>query len=227
VVEVIDGDTVVLESGEQVRLVGIQAPKLSLGRAHVKDQPLSAEAKAALESLALGHTVRLSFGGARRDRHGRFLAHLHDESGRWIQGAMLARGLARVYTFPDNRALVPEMLALEDAARAARLGIWAEPFYAVLDAVDPDMPLDSYALVEGRVLDAAEVRSRVFLNFGEDWREDFTATVSPQDRDTFAAAGLDPLALEGRRVRVRGWLESRNGPEIVLTHPEQIEVLDP
>jgi hypothetical protein len=27
-------------------------------------------------------------------------------------------------------------------------------------------------------------------------------------------------------VRVRGWLDSYNGPTIAATHPEQIEVLD-
>ena len=41
----------------------------------------------------------------------------------------------------------------------------------------------------------------------------------------FEAAGIDTLAYRGRRVRVRGWLESYNGPMIEATHPAQIEVL--
>jgi endonuclease YncB( thermonuclease family) len=226
IVEVIDGDTVVLEDGGEVRLVGIQAPMLSLGRAHVKDQPLAHEAKAALERLILGKTVRLGFGGARRDRHGRWLAHLHDEAGLWIQGALLEAGLARVYGFPDNRALIGEMLALERAAREAGRGLWADPFFAVLGAAD-DLPRDVYALVEGRITDTAVVRGRVYLNFGADWRTDFTITIGPKDATIFAEAGMDPLALEGRRVRVRGWIGERNGPMIEATHPEQIEILDP
>jgi len=32
--------------------------------------------------------------------------------------------------------------------------------------------------------------------------------------------------LEGRRVRVRGWIYERNGPTMDLTHPEQVEMLD-
>ena len=43
---------------------------------------------------------------------------------------------------------------------------------------------------------------------------------------TFRRAGVDPTSLEGRRVRVRGWLQSLNGPMIEVTHPEQIEVLE-
>lgn len=227
VAAVIDGDTVVLDSGEEVRLVGIQAPKLSLGRASVPDQPYSDAAKAALESLTIGRVVRLSFGGLRRDRHGRWLAHLHDADGLWIQGALLARGMARVYTFADNRALIPEMLALEAQARDAGLGIWSDPFFAVLNAAEPNMPLDAYALVEGRVVAADVVRGRAYVNFGDDWRTDFTATIAPQDMVTFLAEGFDPKALAGRRVRVRGWLDRHNGPEIEATHPEQFEVLEP
>jgi hypothetical protein len=44
-------------------------------------------------------------------------------------------------------------------------------------------------------------------------------------RQLFSAAGMDPLALKGRRVRIRGWLESRDGPFVELVSPGQIEVL--
>ena len=79
VVEVVDGDTLVLDDGRQVRLVGIQAPKLLLGRPGFVAWPLGEESKSALEELALGHVVGLRYGGRRMDRHGRALAHLYDE----------------------------------------------------------------------------------------------------------------------------------------------------
>ena len=105
---VVDGDTVTLDSGVGVRLVGIQAPKLSLGRAGFRDWPLAAEARAGLEALVAGASVRLVYGGRRIDRHRRLLAHLEREAapGRpalWVQGEMLRRGLARVYTFSRTR----------------------------------------------------------------------------------------------------------------------------
>ena len=71
VTEIVDGDTVVLADGRQVRLVGIQAPKLPLGRKGFEPWPLAGEAKAALGQLALGRELRLGFGGRRQDRHGR------------------------------------------------------------------------------------------------------------------------------------------------------------
>jgi endonuclease YncB( thermonuclease family) len=230
VAQVVDGDTLVLErpvtGAAQVRLVGIQAPKLPLGRPGFPTWPLAAEAKRALEDLTLGRTVTLSFGGRRIDRHGRLLAHLHDRRGTWIQGEMIRLGMARVYSFPDNRSRVAELLDLEGRARAAGRGIWGHPFYDVLAPGETGRHIDTFQLIEGAVLDAANVRGRVFLNFGPDWRTDFTVTLDPKTARLFVREGIDPLALEGRRIRVRGWLAWRNGPQIEATHPEQIEVVE-
>jgi hypothetical protein len=41
----------------------------------------------------------------------------------------------------------------------------------------------------------------------------------------FETAGIDPLSLDNMVIRVRGWIESADGPRIEVTHPEQIEVL--
>lgn len=227
VIAVIDGDTLVLDDGREVRLVGLQAPKLPLGRPGFAAWPRAAEAKAALAGLTLGRRVRLAYGGRRGDRYGRVLAQLFDaETGAWVQGALLAAGMARVYSFADNRALVAEMLALERAARAAGRGIWGDPFYAPRSAAAAGAHLGGFELVEGRVLEAAAVRGTVYLNFGADWRSDFTVAIRPAALETFAAAGVDPLAYAGRLIRVRGWLKSYNGPMIEATHPEQIEVLE-
>lgn len=225
-VAVVDGDTLILEDGRQVRLVGVQAPKLPLGRAHVRKQPFADEAKAALEELALGRELELRQGGAPQDRHRRILAHLVASDGAWIQGEMLRRGLARVYGFPDNRALLPEMLALEREARAAGRGIWSHSFYALRAPETLEGDFDSFQIVEGTVRSAARARGKVYLNFGADWRTDFTVTLDGKAQRLFKEAGIDPLALEGRRIRVRGWVEPWDGPLIPATHPEQIEILD-
>lgn len=233
--EIVDGDTLFvtpgLEDSGEIRLVGIQAPKLPLGRKNFKIWPLANESKQALAGLTLGKSLGLSFGGARRDRYGRWLAHLHvmegDAPGLWVQGEMLRQGMARVYSFPDNRALVDDMLALERDARANGRGIWSDPFYYILNpSVDVlNKKLGTFQLIEGRVLDAAKVKGTVYLNFGADWRSDFTVSLARDALKLFEADGLDPVTLIGESVRVRGWLIKRNGPMIRATHPEQIELL--
>lgn len=225
VVEVIDGDTVMLSSGLEVRLVGLQAPKLPLGRPGFVAWPLAEEAKAALESTVAGRRVSLRYGGSRRDRYGRALAHLVRDDGLWVQGTMLRQGHARVYSFPDNRALVVEMLALERQARTERAGIWALPYYRVRNPDETRQDIDSFQIVEGRVVAAAAVKGTVFLNFGADWRTDFTFEVPGRATRLFREAGVDLLSLDGKRVRGRGWVKPVNGPLIELTHPEQLELI--
>ncbi len=233
VTDVVDGDTVLLreavDGADQVRLVGIQAPKLPLGRKDFPTWPLAAEAKQALLKIINGKRLRLAFGDARMDRHGRHLAHLYADDGTWVQGAMLRLGMARVYSFADNRRLVAGMLDLERQARKARRGIWGLRYYAVRAADDLDRlqrDVGTFQLIEGRVADAAKVKSRIYLNFGENWRDDFTVSLDAKARRLFSDAGMDPLALKGQHVRVRGWLKRRNGPLVVASHPEQLEVLD-
>lgn len=203
VADVVDGDTVVLDNGTEVRLVGIQAARLPLGRAGFETQPLAPEAHAATRELALGQRVTFYDGGQPIDRWSQTLAHLRDEVGRWLEGEMLSGGLARVYSFADNRAKVAEMLTLEGPTHVAGRGI------------------------EGRVVSASIVKGLAYMNFGDDWREDFTVTVAPRVMSLFREAGLDIEALSGQRIRVRGWLKDFNGPQIEITQPEPIDVLRP
>lgn len=227
---VTDGDTVVLDSGLVVRLIGTQAPKLPLGREGFEAWPKAAEARDVLVELVMGKHVMLRYGGERVDRHGRALGHLFIEGvpETWVQGDMVAKGYARVYSFPDNRACLAELMTHETRARTMRLGIWADPYYTVRRADRPEalVPMTGrYELVEGRVLLADEAGGRVFLNFGRYWKEDFTAVIQSSALRMFEELGLDPTRLGGALVRVRGWLDDRDGPRIEVTHPEQIEVL--
>jgi micrococcal nuclease len=225
--EVVDGDTVKLDDGRQVRLVGTQAPKRPLGRPNFPAWPFGEESKRALEHLVLGKRVRLLYGGERKDRHGRELAHLaRDGDGLWIQGELLRLGMTRIYTFPDNRAAVPQMLALERVAREAKTGIWGHAFYAIRRPDDLAKLIGTFQIAEGAVKTTAKGGDSVYLNFGEDWKTDFTVSIDKESAALFRMAKLDPLKLEGRLVRVRGWLHDKNGPMIDATHPEQIELLD-
>ncbi len=225
VATVVDGDTVRLKNGAaDIRLIGMQAPKLPLGRKNFKTWPLADESKAALEKLVLNRDVTVRLGTVATDRHGRILGHIVRSDDLWVQGEMLLLGMARVYTFPDNRKLATEMLSLEAEARKAKRGIWAHPFYAVRDALSPTLNDDkgTYQLVTGTVKDAAKTKERIYLNFSDDFRTDFTVAIEKRDWPTFDAAKVDLLALKNKPIEVRGWVSMRNGPMIEATHPEQI-----
>ena len=229
--EIVDGDTLFLASGLKVRLSGIQAPKLSLGRDHVTDWPLGHEAKMALRELALGQSVSLFYGGERRDRYERALAQLYvgdDQSGVYLQEEMLRRGLARVYTWPDTFQNSAILLAAEYEARESKRGIWALDYYDIRSP-EPNrlaQDVDSFQIVEGVITSVAEIRGRIYLNFGADYKTDFTVVIDKENRKAFEGTGYELLGLEGAKVRVRGWIELKNGPSIWLTHSTPLELLD-
>ena len=232
VTQVTDGDSVVLEDGNRVRLIGIQAPKLALGREGFSDWPLAKEAKDKLALIILGAKVRLDFGNEKRDRHNRILAHLYiindDESEIWVQNYMLEQGMARVYSFADNRLCVEQLLKTEAIARAEKVGIWGQEYYKIRQAEKPKklLKLDNrYELVEGRVLSVKKVGSRFYMNFGKNWRDDFTIVIEKYGQKIFKKANVNPFDYENALIRVRGWIENKDGPRIEVTHPEQIEVL--
>ncbi len=212
-----------LDDGSRVRLVGIRAPKPDAPPFAGQGEPLGAEAKAFVEAFAAGRALTLYFDANPQDRYGRRLAHAVRDDGVWLQRALIEAGLARVYSLPDNRRGIKDLLAAEDAARRAGRGLWALPEFRVRGAEEAEP--GGFALVEGVVRAQSSGDGPTYLNFGRTWKSDFTVRIAPGDRKRFAAGGRVP-DYRGKRVRVRGWVFEKDGPMIDATHPEQIEVLD-
>jgi hypothetical protein len=63
----------------------------------------------------------------------------------------------------------------------------------------------------------------VYINFGQRWSNQFTATLLKRNEGAFAAGS--PKAFAGHTVEVRGWIEERGGPVVEVTRPEQIEII--
>src|SRR5690606_38638860 len=188
-------------------------------------EPFGEESNAALAALALGKKIRLDYAPQAIDRHGRHVAGAYLEDGTWVQGRMLEQGMAMVYSFPDTPVdQVAQMLALEHKARAAALGIWAHPYYQIIPHHRAGERMDRFAIVEGIVREVAQDKGATFLNFGENWKTDFTLRIDKRDRKRFKK--IDLPALAEKKIRARGWVYSRNGPMIDLTHPTQLEVVE-
>ncbi len=233
VARVVDVETLRLDDGREVRLIGALAPRAFDTGAATRHWPAEEEARAALERLVLGRTVELAFARHRLDRYGRLVAHVFvvgasPEDRVWVQGALLEAGHARSYALPGAAECQDLLRAREDVARTAGLGLWRNAAYAIRDAARPFDLLRhraTFQIVEGRVRHVAKVGSRIYLNFGDDWRRDFTIGVRT-GRSTAAAGAIDWPTLEGARVRVRGWIDRRNGPFIELHAIETLQVLE-
>lgn len=206
---------IALEDGRIVRLAGLDVP----------------DGTQAAPPAGTALRLKRLAAAPETDRYGRLVAHVfisENNTERWFQAEVVRRGQARVARV-DDAPCARALLAQEQAARAAKLGLWADPVYVITKAEDPTEVLKQrgrFALVEGTVLSVRESGGTIYVNFGRRWSEDFTVTIAKRNERAFTAAGLEPKSLAGRRVRIRGWIEERGGPWVEAARPEQIEVVN-
>jgi endonuclease YncB( thermonuclease family) len=226
VTSVVDGRTLVLDDGREVRLAAIEVA--------AENEPGGESAKAALEALTAGRRIEVRAAGDKpeTDRYGRLFGHVYvanDNAERWVEAELIAGGHARVAARVGERACAIALLARERAARTGNLGLWADPYYGVRpadDAAAVAAERGRFAIVEGKVLSVRESGATIYVNFGRRWSQDFTVTIAKRNESAFTSAGLEPKRLQGRRVRVRGYVEQRGGPWVEATRPEQIELAE-
>jgi micrococcal nuclease len=226
VTAVIDPYTVQLDDGRLVRLSSINAPDFSVEDAG----PISVLALRLLRDMLNGKTVALyqtkKKDRGRLNRMGHHLAHLEVTTTKaWVQGTLLRLGLTRTNTAPNTPEMATQMYALEETARKESLGLWEDPAYAVLTPETASEHMDSFQIVEGVVQSAAIKNNRIYLNFGADWRTDFTVSIPPGYKRSFSKAGIDPLGWNNQPLRARGWIREYNGPYMEITHPESVQLL--
>ncbi len=215
---IFDGDTVELEDGTHVRLLGIDAPEVA--HREREAQPFGDAATAELRRLIGGHPVRLGYGPEHHDHYGRLLARLYAPDGKDLDLAMVAAGLAHVEVHPPNLEHLPQYFKAEAAARAAGRGIWSLSAFAVRPAEQAGHLLSGFHRLRGRVLRTYSGRHYAYIEFSGGLR----ALLEPKARAAFERAGHPIEGLTGRTLTVRGWLHRYRGrPELWLLDPLQVE----
>ncbi|MEO1474476.1 MAG: thermonuclease family protein, partial [Pseudomonadota bacterium] len=201
VVRIIDGDALVLDTGQSVRLIGIEAP--AKARRDREAETFATESARMLEDMALGREVRLYYAGLTRDRYDRALAHVAtiDDLGPpfWLNVEMAKRGGARVRLYPDTAIGSTPLIEAEAEAREAASGLWGETRYKVLRASELPEDTARFQIVTGIIGKAREA--------------DDVACKRPL-LSSWLALEIEPMAEdicalpEGTRVEARGYIWS-------------------
>lgn len=225
IAEVFDGDTVLTTKGEHVRLVNINTPEV----AHEDSlaQPYGDEARRYLTKRVKGQKVEIRPAKKKLDKYKRTLAEVL-LGGQSLNNEMVAVGLAHVYTFPDNSEDVKDLLRLEAKARDAKKGLWQDKRWQVtpVTGVVPDAWIGQFHIVEGKVQNVVPMKDQIYLNFGDNWREDFTVEIPRKFLPKFTAQKIDPATFyRNKKLRIRGILKPVNGVLVTATHPAQLEVM--
>ena len=127
VARIYDGDTVVLEDGKHVRLLGINTPEIE--SRHREDEPGGVAAKKWLQDQLQDNKVYLEFDQVKQDKYKRLLAHLYLPDGKHLNLALLENGLAAVSIIPPNLRYAKELVQAQQQAEKLKLGIWSMPDY--------------------------------------------------------------------------------------------------
>lgn len=212
--QVLDGLTIVLKDKKIIRLSSIDIPD----HAYPDGGTINLAAKAALEKLlpsgteVLIYQTRMAKTG-RTNRLGQELTHLvKKEDGTWLNGALVENGYARAMPSDTNPDHAATLYTLEQKARKANLLLWSDKGWPVLTPERAGEGIGEYRIVEGTVVSAATVKNNLYLNFGKNWKDDFTIMLTPAIRRDLARRGIDPLALPHKTIRARGYIREYNGP---------------
>ncbi len=132
----VDGDTLLLESGERVRLIGIDTPEMHESKKLYRDserskqdiktiQDLGKRAAEFTRNLVEGKPVRLEFDVDRYDKYKRLLAYVYLVSdGTFVNAKIIEEGYASVMTYPPNVKHTDEFVKLYREARENNRGLW-------------------------------------------------------------------------------------------------------
>lgn len=226
VIEIIDPVTVKLSNQTIARLSGIDIPDLT----PYESGPIAEEALNELKNLLENHKVKIyqtkKKDQSKTNRFGHLITHLvTTNEGIWTQGYLLEKGLARVRPTKENTEMSEQMLKLEDIARREKRGLWSDKTYQIRPADQTEGTTNDWAIIEGVVKSSATINNKTYLNFGSDWKTDFTIGIPANIRKQLIKNNIQPLALTHKKVRVRGWVENYNGHYIELMNSIWLQLL--
>lgn len=135
VTRAVDGDTLVLENNERVRLIGIDTPEMHESNKLERDARRSGQNVEAIKKLGResykftkklveGKRVRLEFDVERYDKYKRILAYVYLEDQTFVNAKIVQEGYASLMTYPPNVKYADLFLRLYQEARRNQRGLW-------------------------------------------------------------------------------------------------------
>ncbi len=137
IVKVFDGDTILLENGEKVRLIGIDCPEAYESDKLYRDiqrtgqdiktiQEMGKKACDFTRNLVMGKKVRLEIDVEKRDKYKRLLAYAYLQDGTFVNAKIVEQGYAQPMTIPPNVKYAKLFQKLYQEARENKRGLWKD-----------------------------------------------------------------------------------------------------
>lgn len=215
---VYDGDTLVLENNERVRLLSINTPEIS--SRYREAEPGGIEARDWLINQLAENQVYLQYDTEKRDRYDRLLAYAWSPSGVFLNEELLKQGLAALTLQPPNLQYADQLIAAQQQAINRQRGLWADKLYP---------PRKVTTITETayrgwqRWLLTANSRSQTRDYWVLKVNNKVSLRIAKKQQDLFP-----PLeSYLNKSLEVRGWMSKRGEQySVFVQHPSAIKVLD-
>lgn len=165
----------------------------------------------------------------RKNRWGEVSVTLELQNGRSFANVLVEKGLAYVHTGENPSLRDRSLLQKEEEARRKKVGMWQSSDNLPVPVYQTEKLLERkglFTLVEGKVLSVGKRRTRTYLNFGRNWKQDFTVVIPGSVMQQEVGRDLQISQLQGKKVRIRGILDEWNGPLITLYSLDMLEILE-
>ncbi|MBI6898871.1 thermonuclease family protein [Pseudomonas putida] len=198
--QVVDGDTLRLGDGRNVRLIGINAPEI--GRKGRTSEPYAEAAKRRLQALVQASDGRVGLvpGVEPKDKYGRTLAHIYSRTGDNLEAQLLSEGLGYRVAIAPNVALSGCQQQAEQQARNAGTGLWRQS--PVVRA--GEVRQSGFAVIGGQIKGIERNRGGIWLELDDAVVLQVPARLQQRFPASFFAN------LKGRQVEARGWVLDRS-----------------
>lgn len=196
---VVDGDTLYLEDGRRIRMIGLNSPEL--GKRGRADEPFAVAARQRLEALVAANDGRVGVlpGKDDHDDYGRTLAHVYNAQGENFEERLIAEGLGFLVAVAPNVDLVSCQQAAERHARQAGTGLWKKSPVVLAERINAP----GFVLTRGRVESVQRNRGGIWIEL----QGPVVLHIAPGVQRRFDASTLERL--KGRRIEARGWVVDR------------------
>jgi len=120
VIEVVDGDTIIIEGNYRVRYIGIDTPET-----YPNPEPFAMEAWQANRRLVAGKEVRLERDISQTDKYGRLLRYVYVDDV-FVNAELVRQGLAEAKAYPPDTRHQDYLERVEAEAREEGRGMWVK-----------------------------------------------------------------------------------------------------
>ena len=226
--KIYDGDTILISLNgkqERIRFTGINTPEIAHPRYHKIGEFFGKEAKNHLKRILKKHQIiRLEFDVNKRDKYQRLLAYIFLDNGKMLNELMVEDGYAYTYNFPPNIKYKNLFSKAETYAQFNHLGLWKNRVKRIsaTNIKKLSKNLGRYVEVTGYVTDTYKSKKAIYLNFGKNYKKDFTVVIFKNCWNLF---GKNPEKFyKYKKIKITGKLNNYNGPEIIVSKKNQIEI---